>query len=46
MPVVSNAIQEGAQDLSVLSAAAEDAVDGTPEEMRNFLEHGQYEMTT
>ncbi|MFF3356314.1 ALF repeat-containing protein [Streptomyces sp. NPDC002917] len=45
MPVVSNAIQNGAQDLSVLRAAAEDAVDGTPEEMRYFLEHGQYEMT-
>ncbi|MGW9134509.1 ALF repeat-containing protein [Streptomyces sp. NPDC055681] len=29
----------------MLRAAAEDAVDGTPEEMRYFLEHGQYEMT-
>ncbi|MET8276142.1 ALF repeat-containing protein [Streptomyces sp. NPDC005134] len=30
---------------SALRAAAEDAVDGTPEEMRYFLEHGQYGMT-
>ncbi|MFF3057336.1 ALF repeat-containing protein [Streptomyces sp. NPDC057909] len=45
MPVVSSAIQEGAQDLSVLRAAAEDAVDGTHEEMRYFLEHGQYEIS-